>query len=161
VGLHSKIRSGRSTPSFLKHLHFDVLTVRTVNRTIITVQNRSDGAIAQPWLHRLHCSMHSLFMNTFSAAWTNITLSIHPQCSVHTRLCVRSPTLQQRTNNTPQHKNSTLQHTDSTPQRTNMKMHLTNTTLQHKISTLQRTNMKMHLTNTTLQHKTVHCSVRT
>jgi len=29
---------------------FDTLTVRTVHRTVITVQNRSDGVIAQPWI---------------------------------------------------------------------------------------------------------------
>ena len=36
------------TPSFLKHRHFYVLTVRTVNRTVIT-QNCYDVVIAQPW----------------------------------------------------------------------------------------------------------------
>jgi len=34
--------------SFLEHRLFDVLTVRTVKRTVITVQNRYDGVIAQP-----------------------------------------------------------------------------------------------------------------
>jgi hypothetical protein len=54
VGLHSNYSgrsprpSGRSTPSFLKYCCFDVLMVRTVDCTVITVRNRYDGVIAQP-----------------------------------------------------------------------------------------------------------------
>jgi len=40
----------RSTPSFLWHRYFDALTARTIHRTVTTVQNRSDGGIAQPWI---------------------------------------------------------------------------------------------------------------
>ena len=47
--------SGRLTPSFLKHRHFDFLTVRIVNRTVIMVQNRYD-VIAQPCLALLPAS---------------------------------------------------------------------------------------------------------
>jgi len=39
---------GRLSPSFLEHRHFDVLPIRTVNRTVITVQKCYDGVIAQP-----------------------------------------------------------------------------------------------------------------
>jgi hypothetical protein len=42
--------SGRSTPSFLKHHHFDTLLVRTVHCTVVTVQSCSDGVSAQPWI---------------------------------------------------------------------------------------------------------------
>jgi len=49
VGLHSNYGrrsprpTGRSTPSFLRHRNFDALTVRTVHRTVIEVQNCSNG----------------------------------------------------------------------------------------------------------------------
>jgi hypothetical protein len=57
VGLHSNYSgrspgpSGRPTPSFLKHRHFNVLTVRTVNRTMIRCQSAMTVSLHSPEQH--------------------------------------------------------------------------------------------------------------
>jgi hypothetical protein len=57
--------SGRLTPSFLKHQHFDVLKVRTVNRTVITVQNFYDSVITQPWFYNTQGDSYKV-LSTFT-----------------------------------------------------------------------------------------------